>query len=173
LEPLLSAIEDLSERIAEYNDQIETLAQQAYPQVALLKQVKGLGTLIALTFLLTLEDPHRFRESRRGCHLGLQPGRRNSGQSEPQEAGGVAAPPVGEWRSVRPIAQQLPGRPVGGSSEKHSAKKERPSPTPSSGDCDKRLAQLLSYEEKRRSIIRWRHRLKRERPTGTERRVAP
>jgi transposase len=85
LEPLLSAIEELSERIAEYNDRIEVLAQASYPQVALLKQIKGVGTLIALTFLLTLEDPHRFRKSRDvGCYLGLQPGRRNSGQSEPQ-----------------------------------------------------------------------------------------
>ena len=41
-----------------------------------------MGTLIALTFLLTL---HRFGKSRDvGCYLGLQPGRRNSGQSEPQ-----------------------------------------------------------------------------------------
>ena len=40
---------------------------------------------IALTFLLTLEDPYRFRKSRDvGCYLGLQPGRRNSGQSAPQ-----------------------------------------------------------------------------------------
>jgi len=52
------------------------------PQGALLKQIKGVGTLIALTFLLTL---HRFGKSRDvGCYLGLQPGRRNSGQSEPQ-----------------------------------------------------------------------------------------
>jgi len=71
--------------IREYNEHIERLAQESYPQVALLKQVKGVGTLIALTFLLTLEDPHRFRKSRDvGCYLGLQPGRRNSGQSEPQ-----------------------------------------------------------------------------------------
>jgi transposase len=85
LEPLLSAIEELSAQIAEYNDRIEVLAQQSYPQVALLKQIKGVGTLIALTFLLTLEDPHRFRKSRDvGCYLGLQPGRRNSGRSEPQ-----------------------------------------------------------------------------------------
>jgi transposase len=85
LEPLLNAIESLSERIVEYNDRIENLAQQSYPQVALLKQIKGVGTLIALTFLLTLEDPHRFRKSRDvGCYVGLQPGRRNSGQSEPQ-----------------------------------------------------------------------------------------
>jgi transposase len=85
LEPLLAAIEELSERIVEYNDRIETLAQTTYPQVELLKQIKGVGTLIALTFLLTLEDPHRFRKSRDvGGYLGLQPGRRNSGQSEPQ-----------------------------------------------------------------------------------------
>ena len=78
LEPLLNAMESLSERI-------ENLAQQSYPQVALLKQITGVGTLIALTFSLTLEDPHRFRKSRDvGCYLGLQPGRRNSGQSEPQ-----------------------------------------------------------------------------------------
>ena len=64
---------------------LQKKAQQSYPQVALLKQIKGVGTLIALTFLLTLEDPHRFRKSRDvGCYLGLQPGRRNSGQSEPQ-----------------------------------------------------------------------------------------
>ena len=53
--------------------------------MALLKQIKGVGTLIALTFLLTLEDPHHFHKSRDvGGYLGLQPGRRNSGQSEPQ-----------------------------------------------------------------------------------------
>jgi transposase len=85
LEPLLNAIESLSERIVEYNERIENLAQQNYPQVALLKQIKGVGTLIATTFLLTLEDPHRLGKSRDvGCYLGLQPGRRNSGRSEPQ-----------------------------------------------------------------------------------------
>jgi len=85
LEPLLAAIESLSERICEYNEGIDEIAEKSYPQVALLKQVKGVGTLIALTFLLTLEDAHRFGKSRDvGCFLGLQPGRRNSGQSEPQ-----------------------------------------------------------------------------------------
>ena len=85
LQPLLAAIESVSERITEYNQRIENLAQESYPQVGLLKQVKGVGTLIALTFLLTLEDPHRFSKSRDvGGYLGLQPGRRKSGQSEPQ-----------------------------------------------------------------------------------------
>src|ERR1700688_3625462 len=86
LQPLLAGIESLSERIRECNERIEELAQTSYPQVALLKQIKGVGTLIAtfmLTFMLTLEDAHRFRKSRDvGCYLGLQPGRRHSGQSE-------------------------------------------------------------------------------------------
>ena len=85
LQPLLAAIEALSERIHEYNQQIEKIAEESYPQVARLEQVKGVGTLIALTYLLTLEDPHPFRKSRDVfCYVGLQPGRRNSGQSEPQ-----------------------------------------------------------------------------------------
>ena len=69
----------------EYSERIEEIAKRSYPQVARLKQVQGVGTLIALTFLLTLEDAHRLCKSRDvGCYLGLQPGRRNSGQSEPQ-----------------------------------------------------------------------------------------
>jgi transposase len=85
LDPLLEEIESLNERIAEYDRRIEQLAKEVYPQVALLKQVKGVGTLIALTYVLTLDDPHRFRRSRdAGCFLGLRPGRRNSGMSEPQ-----------------------------------------------------------------------------------------
>ena len=85
LEPLLGEIESLSERIDEYNEQIERMSKESYPEVARLKQVKGVGTLIALTYVLTLEDAHRFGKSRDvGCYVGLQPGRRNSGQSEPQ-----------------------------------------------------------------------------------------
>lgn len=85
LAPLLQALASLSERITEYNRQIEEIAKQSYPQTTLLKQVKGVGTLIALTYMLTLEDPYRFRKSRDvGCYAGLQPGRRNSGQSAPQ-----------------------------------------------------------------------------------------
>src|ERR1700740_3856507 len=61
------------------------MAKQTYPETALLQQVKGVGGLIATAYVLTLEDPHRFRESRdAGCFWGLQPGRRNSGESEPQ-----------------------------------------------------------------------------------------
>jgi transposase len=85
LEPLLREVESLNAHIKEYDRRIENMAQKTYPEVALLKQVKGVGDLIALTYVLTMDDPHRFRKSREaGCFVGLQPGRRNSGQSEPQ-----------------------------------------------------------------------------------------
>src|SRR5690242_5979537 len=61
------------------------MAKARYPETTLLKQVKGVGDLIATINVLTLEDPHRFRKGRdAGCFVGLQPGRRNSGESEPQ-----------------------------------------------------------------------------------------
>src|SRR5437762_4003104 len=85
IEPLLKEIESLNERIKEYDVRMEQIARESYPQVELLKQVKGVGTQIALTYVLTLDDPHRFRRSRdAGCFLGLCPGRRDSGQSQPQ-----------------------------------------------------------------------------------------
>lgn len=85
LAPLLAEVESLTERIREYEQKLEELAKERYPEVELLKQVQGVGTLIALTFVLTIEDPHRFRSSREaGCYAGLRPKRRESGQSRPQ-----------------------------------------------------------------------------------------
>ena len=86
LEPLLEAIEAISERIQEYDEQIAKIAKESYPQVARLEQVDGVGTLIALTYVLTLEDPHRFRQSRRrGLLRGIATwSSGDSGQSEPQ-----------------------------------------------------------------------------------------
>jgi transposase len=85
LEPMMREIESVSERICEYDHLLESMTRNRYPKAERLKQIKGVGTLIALTYMLTLEDPHRFRKSRdAACYVGLQPGRRNSGQSEPQ-----------------------------------------------------------------------------------------
>ena len=43
LAPLLSALEAITARIREYDAQIEKLAEESYPEMALLKQVKGRG----------------------------------------------------------------------------------------------------------------------------------
>jgi transposase len=85
LGPLLGEIDSLTERIREYDEQLEQMSRERYSEVALLKQVQGVGTLIALSFVLTVEDSYRFRKSRdAGCYVGLRPKRRESGQSRPQ-----------------------------------------------------------------------------------------
>jgi transposase len=85
LEPLLETIGSLTQRIREYDQQLETICQEHYPETDLLRQVEGVGTLTALTFVLTLEDPSRFAKSRTvGAYLGLVPARDQSGDRDPQ-----------------------------------------------------------------------------------------
>jgi transposase len=85
LRPLLEQVESLTEKIQESEAKIEQIARTEYPETTLLRQVSGVGTLIALTFVLTLEDRHRFQKSRDvGCYVGLRPKQSQSGQSQPQ-----------------------------------------------------------------------------------------
>lgn len=85
LKPLLAEVESVSQRIREYDEQIENIGKSRYPETALLKQVHGVGTLTALTYVLTVDDPNRFRRSRdAGAYFGLRPRRRESGDSRPQ-----------------------------------------------------------------------------------------
>jgi len=59
--------------------------QDRYPEVKLLQQVPGVGPLTSTAYVLTLEDPHRFRRSRSvGSYLGLRSRRSQSGDSDPQ-----------------------------------------------------------------------------------------
>jgi len=86
IEPLLKAVEALNLQIQEADKRIEAIAREHYAEeVRRLTQVKGVGTLVALTFVLTLEDPARFRKSREvGCYIGARPRRDQSGESNPQ-----------------------------------------------------------------------------------------
>jgi transposase len=85
LEPLLEQIKGLNHAILKYDHMMEDLADHAYPHVRLLTQIHGVGTLTALAFILTIEDPKRFRSSRdAGCYFGLQPKRYQSGDSDPE-----------------------------------------------------------------------------------------
>jgi transposase len=86
LGPILKTIGSLTERIRDYDRQLETISEEHYPQTELLRQVEGVGVLTALTFVLTLEDPRRFTKSRAvGAYLGLVPGKDQSGERDPQE----------------------------------------------------------------------------------------
>lgn len=82
--PLLEVVEKLNETIAVYDQEIAEM-EKRYEEVALLKQVYGVGPMIALALILTVEDPHRFGHSRDiGPFLGLRPKKRDSGQSQPE-----------------------------------------------------------------------------------------
>jgi transposase len=85
LRPLLEQVESLSDHIRELDKQLEQIARTHYPETQLLRQVSGVGPLIALTFVLTLDDRERFQKSRdAGCYVGLRPRQQDSGASQPQ-----------------------------------------------------------------------------------------
>jgi transposase len=85
LGPILERIGSLTQRIRDYEHQLETISKEHYPETELLRQVEGVGALTALTFVLTLEDPYRFERSRSvGAYLGLVPARDQSGDRDPQ-----------------------------------------------------------------------------------------
>jgi transposase len=86
LGPVLETIGSLTERIRNYERQLETLCEEHYPETELLRQVEGVGSLTALTFVLTIEDPYRFEKSHGvGAYLGLVPARDQSGERDPQK----------------------------------------------------------------------------------------
>jgi len=85
LEPLLSMIEQVTQQVRAYDRRIEELAAERYPETGVLMQVPGVGSLTALAYVLTLEDPARFASSRAvGPYLGLCPGERQSGDRDAQ-----------------------------------------------------------------------------------------
>ena len=85
LRPLLEQIEALTAQIKKLEGNLEQIARTRYPETQLLTQVSGVGTLIALTFVLTVEDRERFQKSRDvGCYVGLRPKQSESGESQPQ-----------------------------------------------------------------------------------------
>ena len=45
LEPILETIGSLTQRIQDYDRQVETICQEHYPETDLLRQVEGIGTL--------------------------------------------------------------------------------------------------------------------------------
>ncbi|MGZ7100325.1 MAG: IS110 family RNA-guided transposase [Candidatus Angelobacter sp.] len=85
LRPLLEQIAALTAQIKKLEDNLEQIARTRYPETRLLTQVSGVGTLIALTFVLTEEDGARFQKSRDvGCYVGLRPKQSESGENQPQ-----------------------------------------------------------------------------------------
>jgi transposase len=83
--PLVQLADALSACIKSYDQKIEELGSEKYESTKLLRQVKGVGPITALAYVLTLENPERFPKSRDvGPYLGLVPKQEDSGDSQPQ-----------------------------------------------------------------------------------------
>lgn len=85
LMPVIEAIEAISEQIRSFDKEIATKMQERHPEAKRLSQVPGVGPVTSLGFVLSLEDPARFKKSRSvGAYLGLTAKRDQSGQTDKQ-----------------------------------------------------------------------------------------
>lgn len=83
---LLRIVRELSQEIDGCEEGMEKMAAERYAsETQQLQQVSGVGPVTSLSFVLTLEDPHRFARSRDvGCYLGLRPKSNQSGEQNPE-----------------------------------------------------------------------------------------
>lgn len=85
LASVLSMIETVTREIRHYDRQITALVAERYPEASHLQQVPGVGPLTALCYVLTLEDPTRFHQSRAvGAYVGLRSRQRASSNFAPE-----------------------------------------------------------------------------------------
>ncbi len=85
LSPVLRHISGLTASIHKFDYQIEQMCRYAYPETMRLRQVRGVGPITALAYVLILDDPHRFKKSRSvGAYVGLVSRQHDSSDSQPQ-----------------------------------------------------------------------------------------
>lgn len=85
MEPLLETVGELTKRISSFDRQITAVVDQSYPEARLLQQIRGVGAVTALAYVLLIEDPRRFQRSRDvGAYFGLVPRLDESSESTPQ-----------------------------------------------------------------------------------------
>ena len=80
----MAEIKNLTEKIRVFDRQVHRLCEK-YPQTAGPLQIRGVGPITALAFVLVIDDPLRFARSRDvGAYLGMCPGQRQSGDRDQQ-----------------------------------------------------------------------------------------
>lgn len=85
LDPMFVQIDQLTKTINGYERQVVKLVEQRYPEVERVAQIKGVGALTGLAYVLVIEDAKRFADSRSvGPYLGLTSKKDQSGDSDPQ-----------------------------------------------------------------------------------------
>ena len=82
---LFLILRTLNEEIAAYDEQLDTMIEETFPEAQKVQQIRGVGPVTALAFVLTLEDPARFPDGRTAAaFLGLVPRRDQSGNIDRQ-----------------------------------------------------------------------------------------
>jgi transposase len=85
VEPLLVAIEQLTQQMEAYDKQIAAILERRHGDAARLKQVHGVGQVTTSVYLAVIGDPQRFRRSRdAGAYAGLVSRLEQSGAADPQ-----------------------------------------------------------------------------------------
>lgn len=83
--PMLGILSSLTREIRRYDRQVKKLCDESYSETLVLQEIRGVGPITALAYVLTLERVERFRRSRSvGAYLGLVPRQRQSGEHNPR-----------------------------------------------------------------------------------------
>lgn len=83
--PLVSLIQQMSAQIRSFEEEMKRMVEARYPVAQQLQILPGVGAVVSLTYVLTLEDPERFESGRDvGAFFGLVPRTQGSGMSDPQ-----------------------------------------------------------------------------------------
>lgn len=99
LQPVLETIEDLGRRIRTYDRAIDKACAEVCPETEVLRQVRGVGPITSLAYVLVIGDPARFAKSRKvGSYVGLRPKQDQSGQRDV---------PLGITKAGSPLLRRL------------------------------------------------------------------
>lgn len=82
--PMLLLIEQINWQIKGFDRELQRLCDERYPVTKLLRQVPGVGPIVSLSLVLTIDDAKRFKGREVGAYLGLVPRKKSSGQSDPK-----------------------------------------------------------------------------------------
>jgi transposase len=85
LGPVVGILEEVTGAIKGLDRVIEAICRESYPETKVLRTVPGVGPVTSLSYILTLEEPGRFRNGRAvGAYLGLRPRQDKSGTIDKQ-----------------------------------------------------------------------------------------
>lgn len=85
IEPMLETLAQLRVSIRAFDKEIERVSKERHPETGVLRQVRGVGPVLALAYVATIEDPERFSSSRTvGSYIGLTPNLYDSGAKTPE-----------------------------------------------------------------------------------------